>query len=77
MFAYIKEGNLEEVKRIHKSLPQDQFLKMKLYSGYSMLIFAVTQGYLDIVKFLVENGADVNEASDVSSIVFGITKIEW
>jgi ankyrin repeat protein len=38
---------------------------MRQYAGYTMLIFAVTNGYIDIVKFLVDVGADVNEPSNV------------
>jgi ankyrin repeat protein len=36
---------------------------MKQFAGYTMLIYAVTNGYMEIVKFLIEAGADVNEAS--------------
>ena len=35
-----------------------------------MMIFAAGDGSIDIVKFLVEMGANVNEQSDVNTIIF-------
>lgn len=47
-------------------MPKDQFLGMKPYGGYTMLIFAVTCGHLNIVIYLVEElGANLNETSKV------------
>ena len=64
VFRFIKDGNLEELKRVAKAMDKRDFLSLKPYGGYTMLIFAATYGHLDILKYLVELGADVNEASD-------------
>eukprot|EP00347_Sterkiella_histriomuscorum_P020393 403337975 len=63
LFQHIKNGDIEEVKAIQKQFPKDQFLKLKPFGGYTMLIFAATEGHYDMVKYLVEQGANVNEES--------------
>ena len=66
LYNYIKDGNLEELKKIQKSMQTDRFLSLKQYGGYTMLIFAATHGYIDILEYLIKLGADVNEVSNVS-----------
>lgn len=41
-----------------------------------MLIFAATHGYIDILEYLIQLGADVNEVSNVSQ-KFDLFLIEW
>lgn len=38
---------------------------MKEYNNNTMLIFAASEGFHDIVDFLLSQGADPNEASNV------------
>jgi|LauGreDrversion4_2_1035121.scaffolds.fasta_scaffold724536_1 hypothetical protein len=54
----------------------DRFLSLKQYGGYTMLIFAATHGYIDILEYLIKLGADVNEVSNVSQ-KFDFFLIEW
>ncbi len=49
----IKEGNLAEVKRLY----QDGVNITA--ENNEALIWAVYKGYLNIIKFLIEHGADV------------------
>ena len=37
---------------------------MYLYLGMTSLMWAVWTGYADVVKILLENGADINAKSD-------------
>ena len=65
----IKDGTLDELREEQKKVQLDKFLSMKPYGGYTMLIYAATEGHLDIINYLIKLGADVNETSDVSPLV--------
>jgi len=65
----IKNGSLDELREEQKKVQLDKFLSMKPYGGYTMLIYAATEGHLDIINYLIKLGADVNETSDVSPLV--------
>ncbi|CDW81355.1 ankyrin repeat [Stylonychia lemnae] len=64
LFRFIKDGNLDEIKKIRRKFPKEQFFEMKPFGGYNMLMFAASEGHLDIIKYLVEEGANVNERSN-------------
>jgi ankyrin repeat protein len=59
-----KNGNLDDVKKLCKTMPNDQFLRLKLCGNYTLLIKAASEGFLDIVEFLLSIGADPNECSN-------------
>ena len=65
----IKNGSLDELREEQKKVQLDKFLTMKPYGGYTMLIYAATEGHLDIINYLIKLGANVNETSDVSPLV--------
>ena len=46
-------------------MPVEKFLNMKQYGGYTMLIYAASQGHIDIAEYLIKMGANVNEVSIV------------
>lgn len=52
------------VEKIKKTLLENH--KLKPLDNYSLLNYAVSCNYFDYVKFLVENGADLNSDSDFS-----------
>ncbi len=35
-----------------------------MFKGYTLLMYAARYGYLDIVKFLLNQGADINDMDD-------------
>ena len=39
--------------------------EIEFFNNETPLHFAIDKGYIDIVKILIENGADVNAKSDV------------
>jgi ankyrin repeat protein len=65
----IKNGNLDDIKKLHKTMPNDQFLRLKPFGNYTLLIFAANQGFIDIVEFLLSIGADPNECSNVKFLI--------
>jgi ankyrin repeat protein len=56
-----KDGKLDEVRRLLQSGASVQ----KKYSGWTALGRAAREGHEAVVKFLVENGADLNVRMDV------------
>jgi hypothetical protein len=77
VFTNVKNGIFEEVKKISKIIPRDQFLNMKQYGGYTMMIMAANEGHKEIVEHLIELGANPNEAALNVKIINFITIIEW
>lgn len=55
------KGDLEKVKA---ELASGKDVDAKDIVGQTALMYAAEQGRLDVVKYLVENGADVNAQSD-------------
>ena len=53
-------------------MQNDKFLSSKQYGNYTMLIYAASEGFLDIVEFLLSIGADPNEHSNVSNMMSNI-----
>ena len=60
-----KNGNLDEMIKINKSMPNDKFLSMKQYGNYTLLIYAASEGFIDIVEYLLSIKANPNEFSNV------------
>lgn len=62
LFDAVEKGDLEFLK---ETIKPGEDLNFRFGSnGFTMLHLATTQGHLDIVKYLVENGADIN-ATDI------------
>ena len=58
----ISDGNLEQLKKVTKTIPHEQIVKMKQHvKGQSLLIHAVCKERRDIVLWLLEIGANVNQ----------------
>ncbi|HJK86330.1 MAG TPA: ankyrin repeat domain-containing protein [Candidatus Megaira endosymbiont of Nemacystus decipiens] len=58
LFDAIEKGDLEFLK---ETIKVEEDLNFRYgQNGFTMLHLATTQGHLDIVKYLVENGADIN-----------------
>jgi len=64
LFDWCKEGNLDKLKSALKKLKNVDEKKNALNKldegGMSLLMWACDRGRLDILEFLLENGADVN-----------------
>lgn len=61
-----KNGNLDDIKKLHKTIQNDRFLRLKQFGNYTLLIFAASEGFVDVVEFLLSVGADPNEYSNVN-----------
>ena len=59
----IQHGDLDAIKRIVKAFPPKHFVSMSMSQGYTPLILAVDSCHRDIVRFILECGADVNQYS--------------
>ena len=71
-----KNGNLDDIKKFQKSIPNDQFLRLKQFGNYTLLIFAASEGFTDIVEFLLSIGADPNEYSNVIDCMNKLDRME-
>lgn len=47
-------------------MPVDKFLAMKSYADQTMLNFAAFTGDVDVIQYLLDIGANINEVSKVS-----------
>jgi ankyrin repeat protein len=61
-FHYSDFGNLEIVKYIHKYEGVDVDVKIPngFSAGFTPLMWAAMKGHFPVVKYLIDNGADVN-----------------
>ena len=57
----IAEGELAELKKLTKSIPPSSLVNMKHSGGYTPLIYAIDKERRDVVLWLIEIGADVNQ----------------
>lgn len=70
IFNAIANGNLESVRKILENDPA--LLESKQENEMTPLMFAASQGKIDIVRYLIENGADINyiKSDGPSSLLF-------
>jgi ankyrin repeat protein len=54
-----KNGNLDEVKRLLNGGKKID-INLRNEEGYNALMYSASEGYLDIVEYLVLKGADLN-----------------
>lgn len=65
VFDWVKESNVSKVKHCLKTLtPSD--LNLKDESGLGLIHWAADRGAVEIVKLLIDAGADVNLLDDDS-----------
>ena len=57
----IQHGDLDGVKKIVAQMPPKHFVSMNMSQGYTPLILAVDSRRRDIVNFVLDCGADINQ----------------
>ena len=60
IFSFFRNNNEQEVKDFIFNYDKNTIINLKNDNGHSLLFYASSKGYLDIVKYLINNGADVN-----------------
>ena len=66
-FYYAQIGNLEKIKEILNTKKEENLLSKKDYLKRTILYIAARNGYYDLVKYLIEIGADINEIQSTGS----------
>jgi ankyrin repeat protein len=64
----VVENNLTKVKNLVKANPR--ILGIKSESGETPLYVAIYEGHLDIIKYLVDNGADIDDTYNGESALY-------
>lgn len=62
IFGYTRENNLEKLTLAIKE--NADIINSKDADGYTVLHLSADRGYLDIVTFLIDSGADLNIRTD-------------
>jgi hypothetical protein len=57
----IQHGDIEAIKKIVSQFPHKHFVSMKMSQGYTPLIIAVDSRRRDIVNYVLDCGADINQ----------------
>lgn len=73
-----KEGNLERLKSMYTKDPDivnQEFFSLKSAQSFPLAFFAIGEGHINIVEFLISNGADINAPlnNDMSVLCVGTT----
>ena len=66
-FYHAQRGNLEKIKEILNTNEEENLLSKKDYLKRTILYIAARNGYYDLVKYLIEIGADINEIQSTGS----------
>jgi len=59
LFVAIERGDMEEVEQIIKRFPD--LINFKAPNTWTPILFATRYGHLRLVRFLVENGANIDQ----------------
>lgn len=73
IFGYTRENNLE---KLSLAIKENVDINSKDEDGFTVLHLAADRGYLDIVTFLIDSGADLNIKTDEEETALHLGKKE-
>jgi ankyrin repeat protein len=73
IFGYTRQNDLEKLSQAIKE--NADIINNKDEDGFTVLHLASDRGYLDIVKFLVDSGADLNIKTDDEETALHLGKL--